>query len=147
MTKPQNYNRRAEQLLQYFRKLIQRPKILKWSAFHKILNLTPELKKNIETIAHDMESKEKVLEKFPKESRRKSSSEDQRKPMKKTCSLADLQKQQLEAELNDLLKSAETMFMSAERNGITDSKQEIPTENDNEGNFRNLTRMPNHETK
>lgn len=121
MTKPKNYNKRAEELHTFVKELIQTPKFLKWTTFHDLLALPPNLKKKIEEIADSMISKEEILQSSwnGKQDWPNSNSSKQNPAASKDAakiSMVDESKlEKLDKQLKEILNWAEESFMSAER--------------------------------
>lgn len=63
MTKPKNYNKRAEELLYYFKELIKDAEFLKWPPFHELLGLAAnnKLKAKMIEIAESMVAKRQIV--------------------------------------------------------------------------------------
>jgi len=124
MTKPKNYNKRADELFSYFKTLLKDPKFLKWHEFHKLLNLGPELRSKVMEIADSMISQRHVIEgsKIDSELANSKQASPNSSPWpedvekKKPKSSSHLRAQKIDRELKEILRWAENSFMSAETN-------------------------------
>lgn len=134
MTKPRNYEKRAQELLIYFRDLIKNPSFLRWQVFHNLLDLPEELRKQFKKIADDMESKTQLMQNIKTENVTNKivvcpGLYDNKNVVKDQQFL--LAKKRLEKDLKKILSSAEQSFMSAETNFLNNS-QEITDEADDQ---------------
>lgn len=135
MTKPKNYEKRAHELLIYFRDLIKHPSFLRWQVFHNLLELPEELRKQFKKIADDMESKNVLMQNIKTENVltnktvASSGLYDNKNVVEDQQFL--LAKKRLEKDLKKILSSAEQSFMSAETNFLNNS-QEITDEADDQ---------------